>query len=108
MIAALFLIPCAVFLRGSSHPRFKQPAEMLWILESQFVSDFTDGLAGVEHLFLGQINDFQLNVLLGGFAGFLLDEVTEVIGGKVQLVCAIGDGRQAECLRFIGLEVAVQ
>lgn len=103
-----FLIPGTVFLRGCPHPRFEQAAEMLGILEAQFVGDFADGFAGVEHFFLGQIYDFELNIFLSGFPGFLFDEVTEIIGGQVQLVGAVSNGRQAQRLRFVGLEISVQ
>ncbi len=49
---------------------------MLGIFEPQFVSDFADGLACVQYLFFGNIDQPELDMLLCGLACFLFYQIT--------------------------------
>ena len=46
---------------------------MLRILESQFISDFTDSFFRSQYPFFGYIDYFSLNVFLSGLSGFLFN-----------------------------------
>ncbi len=63
------------------HPLFKKPAKVLRIFETEFIGNLTDRFTGVEHLFLGYINKFVLDVFLRGIAGFLFHQITKIVGG---------------------------
>lgn len=53
---------------------------MLRILESQFISDFTDSFFRSQYPFFGYIDYFSLNVFLSGLSGFLFNQIAEIVG----------------------------
>jgi hypothetical protein len=53
---------------------------MLGIFKSKFTGDLVNGFASVKDLFFGNIYQFCLDVLLGGFAGFFFYQVAKIIG----------------------------
>ena len=62
---------------------------MLGVLESQFIRNFADRPTGIEHPFFGYAYQFHLNMLLSRPACFFLNQVTEIIGRQMQLLCTI-------------------
>ena len=53
---------------------------MLRILESQFISDFTDSFFRSQNPFVGYNDYFSLNVFLSGLSGFLFNQIAEIVG----------------------------
>ena len=53
---------------------------MLRILESQFISDFTDSFFRSQYPFFGNIEYYSLNVFLSGLSGFLFNQIAEIVG----------------------------
>ena len=73
---------------------------MLRILEPELISDFADGFAGVEYFFFCDIDQFGLDVFRSGFPGFFFDQITEIVGGQMNLICTVSYCWQARTLRF--------
>ena len=81
---------------------------MLGILETKLISHLIEGQFLVHHVLLREVDDFVLDITLGGHTRFFLDEVAEVAGREENLLCEIGYGGQALALclaRFDNLEV---
>lgn len=87
---------------------FEQPAEMLRVFESEVVGDLAYGFRSVEDALFGDIDQLGLNIFLGGSAGLLSDQVTEVVGGKVELAGTVANRGETDGLRSVGNEIAVQ
>ena len=81
---------------------------MLGILETEVVGDLADGFRCAEEHFFGEVDDFVLDVLLGGFAGLFLDKVAEVVGREENLVGKVFDGRKPFSLGLVVLEIIVE
>ena len=81
---------------------------MLGVLEPEFVGNLTDGLVAAEHLVLGQVYDLALDMFLCCLAGFFLYQVSEIVGGKADLVSEIFYGRQTLGLGPAAFEIVVQ
>ena len=81
---------------------------MLRILETEVVGDLADGFRCAEEHFFGEVDDFVLDVLLGGFAGLFLDKVAEVVGREENLVGKVFDGRKPFSLGLVVLEIIVE
>ena len=81
---------------------------MLRILETELISDFADGFAGVEYFFFCDIDQFGLDMFGSGFPGLFFDQIAEIIGGQMHLICTVFYCRQARTLPFFGLEIVVQ
>lgn len=73
-----------VFVGGKACDFLEQTGEVLRILEAEFVGDLSDRLVGCQNPFLGRGDQLELDVLLGRFAGFLLDQIAEIVRGKAQ------------------------
>ena len=56
---------------------------MLRILETELISDFADGFAGVEYFFFCDIDQFGLDMFGSGFPGLFFDQGTQVIGAHM-------------------------
>ena len=87
---------------------FEYPRKMLSIFESQFIGNFAHRFVRIKDFRFCYINQLEVNVLVRRFSGFLFDQITEVVGGKIQLVCAVDHGRQSDFLRFVGSEEIIQ
>lgn len=59
---------------------FERPVEMLGVLESQRVGYLCDCLVCAEYQFLGQVDDFVLDVFLCRFSRLFFDEVAKIVG----------------------------
>lgn len=78
------------------------------IPEPELVGDFADRLGRVEHAFLGDVDDFQLDVFLRRFPGLLFYQVAEIVGRKVQLLGAPAYRRHPVALRRVVPEIVVE
>ena len=81
---------------------------MLGIFETKFVGNLTNGFVGIEYFLLRNIDQFGLNILLRGFAGFFFYEITKIIGRKVQFISAGSNRWQPDCLRLFRLKIHIQ
>ena len=81
---------------------------MLGILETEVIGNLADGFRCAEEHFFGEVDDFVLDVLLGGFAGLFLDKVAEVVGREENLVGKVFDGRKPFSLGLVVLEIIVE
>ncbi len=70
---------------------------MLGILEAQVVGGIGDGFA-CGKLVLGELDDVVADMLAGGLARGLLDEVAEVVGAHAELVGAILHRRKPQLI----------
>ena len=98
----------AVLVGGVADVFLEDAVEMLGILETEVVGDLADGFRCAEEHFFGEVNDFVLDVLLGGFAGLFLDKVAEVVGREENLVGKVFDGRKPFSLGVVVLEIIVE
>ena len=58
----------------------EQPGKMLRIFEPEVVSNLAERFAVVMYSFFRHFNHFRLDVFLGGFPGFLFDQVAKIAG----------------------------
>lgn len=70
-------------IRGTSRILLEHAAQVMGILEPQFIGDFTDGFIGGAEKLLGFVHQLELDMLLGSFSRLFLDEITEIVGGKM-------------------------
>ena len=76
------------------------------ILEADFVSNFAHGLVRACQQILDAVDNGKVDVFDGGLARFLLDEVAEIVGGKMELVCTPSHGGQTDLFRLAGIKIA--
>lgn len=69
-----------ILIRRTPHLFLEPPAEMLRILETKFVGNLADGLPCVEYTLFCHIQGLLLDMLQGGFARLLLQQVTQIVG----------------------------
>ena len=74
---------------------------MMRILEAQFIGNFANGFILIIEPFLCFLYHKELNGLLSRFSGFFLNQITKVIGRKMQFVRSILHRRQTDCLRLV-------
>ena len=67
---------------------------MVRVLESDFVGDLAYSLVRAGQQVLDAVDDGKVDVFDGGFACLFLDEVPEIVGGKVELVYTGTDGTE--------------
>ena len=97
-----------VFVGGKACDFLEQTGEVLRILEAEFVGDLSDRLVGCQNPFLGRGDQLELDVLLGRFAGFLLDQIAEIVRGKAQFSGAPFYRRQPFALGAIPRKIVVE
>ena len=97
-----------VCVRSTAYMLLEHPAQVLRILESQCVGNFTDSIIRAEDTFLGKVYYLGLYVFLGCHSGLFLDHVPEIVRGKAQLVGKIPDCGQSAIFRMASVEVFVQ
>ena len=97
-----------VLIRGLADNPFKQPREMLRIFESEFVGNLADRLARVEHPFLGQVDQLHLDMFLCRPARLFFNQVTEIVGRKMQFPGTVSHRRQSDLLGPVRNEVFVE
>ena len=73
-----FSIEHPVIIGGLADNFFEIPGEMLRVLKSQFKSDLTNRFTMVKYFFFGDINYFQLYVLLRCFSCLSFYQVTKI------------------------------
>ena len=81
---------------------------MLRVLESQLIGYLTDAFPAVGNLFLGQVYNGVLDVLLRRLAGLFLHQVAEVVGREEHLVGEILHRRQSVPLGLVAVEIVVE
>lgn len=74
------------FIRRMPHLLFEQSIKVLRIFKTKLIRNLTYRFIGIEHLFLGYINKFVLNIFLCRIAHFLFHQIPKVIGRKIELV----------------------
>ena len=79
---------------------------MVRVLESDFVGDLAYSLVRAGQQVLDAVDDGKVDVFDGGLACLFLDEVPEIVGGKVELVCAPCYRGQSEHFRLFRIEIA--
>ena len=97
-----------VFVGGKACDFLEQTGKVLRILEAEFVGDLSDRLVGCQNPFLGRGDQLELDVLLGRFAGFLLDQIAEIVRGKAQFSGAPFYRRQPFALGAIPRKIVVE
>ena len=107
-VAKKCLVSLFIFVRGATDMLFKQSAEVLWILKSQFISHLADSLNTFQYSFFCQFDNPALDIFLCSFSCFLLYQVSEIIRRETCLVCKIFHGWQSFCYCHLILEVFVQ
>lgn len=65
-----------ILIRRTPHLLLEPPAKMLRVLEAQFVGYLADGLPRARHMFFCHFQGLLLDMLQGGFARFLFQQVT--------------------------------
>lgn len=91
----IFSLSHAVFLRGAAHEFLESTAEVLGILIAEGIGYLADGHVGKAEEVLGRIDHLVLDVLYGRLARLLLDEISEIVGREMELVCKPGHGGNA-------------
>ena len=96
-----------VFARSIAYVLLEHAVEVLRILVSQFIGNLADCLPASYNHFFGQVDDFVLDIFLRCLSGFLLHQISEIVGGEEHFVCEVFHGRQSFGLRFVALELVV-
>ena len=81
---------------------------MLRIFEPEFVGNLADRLARVEHPFLGQVDQLHLDMFLCRPARLFFNQVTEIVGRKMQFPGTVSHRRQSDLLGPVRNEVFVE
>ena len=96
-----------VFAWRVAHILLEHTVEVLRILIPQFVGNLADSFLASNNHLLGQVDDFVLDIFLCRLPGFLLYQVSEIIGREEYLVCKVFHGGKPVGLRFVALEIVV-
>lgn len=96
-----------VFARSIAYVLLEHAVEVLRILVSQLIGNLADCLPASYNHFFGQVDDFVLDIFLRRLSGFLLHQISEIVGGEEHFVCEVFHGRQSFGLRFVALEIVV-
>ncbi len=73
------------FLRTNSYLSFKQPREVRRVFETEPVGDFGYALISCNKDVLCLRHQVKVNQLQSGFAGFLLQQIAQILRREVQL-----------------------
>ena len=79
---------------------------MVRILEADSIGYLAHGLVRACQRVLDAVDDGKVDVFDGGLARFLLDEVAEIVGGKMELVGTPSHGGQTDLFRLVGIKIA--
>lgn len=86
----------------------ENPAEVVRIVEPEFVGYFADALVRFGKQLFYLCHGRELDVFLCGFTRLFLYQVTEIIGRKAYFIGAILYGGQTYCLGLVGVKIFVQ
>ena len=102
IISKCAVLNCAsIFIRRTPSHFLEHPAQMMRILEADFVSNFAHGLVRACQQILDAVDNGKVDVFDGGLAGFLLHKVAEIVGGEVELVGTPRHGGQTDLLGLV-------
>ena len=96
-----------VFARSIAYVLLEHAVEVLRILVSQLIGNLADRLPASYNHFFGQVDDFVL-VYSCASSGFLLHQISEIVGGEEHFVCEVFSREGSPFgLRFVALEIVV-
>lgn len=81
---------------------------MLWILEPQAISNFTDRKTGIENTVFRYSDQLSLYILLCRISGLFFNQVAKIIRRQMQGIGTILNRRKPYDLRFLRLKIIVQ
>lgn len=81
---------------------------MLWILEPQAISNFTDRKTGIENTVFRYSDQLSLYIFLCRISGLFFNQVTKIIRRQMQGIGTILNRRKPYDLRFLRLKIIVQ
>lgn len=97
-----------VFVGRDADDVFEEPTQVMWIFESQFIGNLTDGFIATDQQLLSAVDGGLLYIFLCRSPGLFFDQVAEIVGRQMQLVGTPGDRRQAGQLGLIRCKIVAQ